>query len=215
MAVIMHISAHQIDLEKIKRVAEIIRNKGLVVYPTETLYGLGANALDAQAILKVFNVKQRSLSRPITLAVADEKMLEKVAEVNDLTKKIVHTCLPGPLSLLLNKKEIVPKELTCGQTKVGIRIPDHPVALSLIRVLGIPITATSANISGQPAPVSAEEANKQIGKKVDLVIDSGLTKIGRPSTIIDLTLDPPRVIRSGAFPVEKLQTLVEKLKITV
>ena len=213
MTTFVYINPQQIGLVKINQVAKVIRDGGVVVYPTDTLYGLGANALDSTAVLKVFQIKQRELSKPITLAVSDEKMLEKIAEVNATAKKIVQTCLPGPLSLLLKKKDIVPMELTAGGFKIGIRIPDHPVALSLIHTLGFPITATSANISGQPAPVSAMQAQNQIGKKVDLIIDSGLTKIGLPSTIIDLTIDPPEITRVGAFPIRKLQEVIENVRI--
>jgi len=185
--------------KEIEHAAEIIKNSGLVIYPTDTVYGLGADAFDRQAVLRVFEAKQRRLDKPISIAVASMEQAREVVEWNNAANVIAKKFLPGPLTIILKKKAKFPDELTAGEDKIGIRIPNHPVALELIKLVGNPITTTSANISGQPDPRTAEEAVKQIGKKVDFVLDAGKCKIGEPSTVIDLTAGKVEIIRKGSL----------------
>ncbi|MGV8089818.1 MAG: L-threonylcarbamoyladenylate synthase [Methanothrix sp.] len=175
--------------------ARFIIGGGVVVYPTETVYGLGANALDEQAVMRVFLIKKRPLSMPISLAVSSLEMLRDVAEVRDEDMDILEDLLPGPVSILLRKKSIVPDILTAGSSQVGIRFPDHESALRIIDKAG-PITSTSANRTGQPAPVSAKEVSKEIEDRVELVVDGGRCKYCQPSTLLDL--EKREIIRPGA-----------------
>ena len=194
----------------VKEASELIKAGGLVVYPTETVYGLGADPFNRIAILKVFGAKRRPLDKPLSVAVSSLEEADELVFVNEATRKIAGAFLPGPITMVLKKKARLPKELTSGSEKLGIRIPDHPIALRLIELAG-PITATSANISGQPAPITAEEAKKQIGKEVDLVLDGGECKIKEPSTIIDLTESEPKILRVGAILEKEIKKVLEKL----
>ncbi|MDM7911546.1 MAG: L-threonylcarbamoyladenylate synthase [Methanotrichaceae archaeon] len=167
----------------------------MIVYPTETVYGLGANALDEQAILRVFQIKKRPLSMPIFLAVSSFEMLEKVAEVSERDLELLREILPGPVSVLVKKRNIVPDILTAGLPHVGIRYPDHEVALRIIDQAG-PITSTSANRTGSPPPTSTTEVSLEIAERVDMVVDGGKSRYSEPSTLLDLT--SRKIIRPGA-----------------
>lgn len=175
--------------------ARFIIGGGAVVYPTETVYGLGANALDVQAVMRVFLIKKRPLSKPISLAVSSLEMLRNVAEVRDEEMRILEELLPGPVSILVRKKSIVPDILTAGSPLVSIRYPDHESALRIIDIAG-PITSTSANRTGQPAPVMAKEVAKDIEDRVDLVVDGGRCRYCQASTLLDL--EKREIIRPGA-----------------
>jgi len=175
--------------------ARFIIGGGAVVYPTETVYGLGANALDEQAVMRVFLIKKRPLSKPISLAVSSLEMLRNVAEIRDEDMRILEELLPGPVSILVRKKSIVPDILTAGSPLVSIRYPDHESALRIIDIAG-PITSTSANRTGQPAPVSAKEVSRDIEERVDLVVDGGRCRYCQASTLLDL--EKREIIRPGA-----------------
>ncbi len=175
--------------------ARIIIGGGVIVYPTETVYGLGANALDEQAILRVFQIKKRPLSMPIFLAVSSVSMLEKVADINESDLELLREILPGPVSVLVRKRSIVPDILTAGSPLVGIRYPDHEIALRIIDQAG-PITSTSANRTGSPPPNQAADVSPEIAKRVDKVVDGGLSRYAEPSTLLDLS--SRKVIRPGA-----------------
>lgn len=196
--------------KRIEEAANIIKAGGLVIYPTETVYGLAADASNRIAILKVFAAKRRSLDNPLSVAVKDLKQAEKIVYVNSKAKKIAKIFLPGPVTLILKKKALLPKELTSGLDNIGIRIPDNPIALKLVEMAG-PITATSANISGHPAPITVEEAKEQIGNKVDFVLDGGECKLGQPSTIIDLSKEREfKILREGAIPKQAIEEILKE-----
>jgi L-threonylcarbamoyladenylate synthase len=175
--------------------ARIIIGGGVIVYPTETVYGLGANALDEQAISRVFQIKKRPLTMPIFLAVSSFEMLEKVAEVNKKDLDLLREILPGPVSVLVRKRSIVPDILTAGLPQVGIRYPDHEIALKIIDQAG-PITSTSANRTGSPPPNQAAEVSQEIAERVDMVVDGGKSRYSEPSTLLDLA--SRKIIRPGA-----------------
>ncbi len=175
--------------------ARIVIGGGVIVYPTETVYGIGANALDEQAILRVFQIKKRPLSMPIFLAVSNMEMLEKVAEISDEDLSLLKEILPGPVSVLVRKRSIVPDILTAGSPMVGIRYPDHEAALRIIDRAG-PITSTSANRTGSPPPSSASEISPEIAGRVEMVVDGGKCKYAQPSTLLDLA--NRKIIRPGA-----------------
>lgn len=191
-------------MEMITSAARIIIGGGVVVYPTETVYGLGANALDEQAILRVFQIKKRPLSMPVFLAVSSLDMLEKVAFMEQKDIALLEQILPGPVSVLMKKRDIVPGLLTAGSPLVGIRYPDHETALRIIDQAG-PITSTSANRTGSPSPSSASEVSKEIADRVDLVVDGGKSKYAEPSTLLDLS--SRKIIRPGAA-LDKVQKAI-------
>ncbi len=191
-------------MEMITSAARIIIGGGVVVYPTETVYGLGANALDEQAILRVFQIKKRPLSMPVFLAVSSLDMLEKVAFMEQKDIALLEQILPGPVSVLVKKRDIVPGLLTAGSPLVGIRYPDHETALRIIDQAG-PITSTSANRTGSPPPSSASEVSKEIADRVDLVVDGGKSKYAEPSTLLDLS--SRKIIRPGAA-LDKVQKAI-------
>lgn len=182
-------------IQMIANAARLIVGGGVIVYPTETVYGLGANALDEQAVLRVFQVKKRPLSMPIFLAVSSLEMLEKVAEVRREDRALLEQLLPGPVSVLVRKKEVVPDLLTAGSPLVGIRFPEHEMAQKIIDGAG-PITSTSANRTGSPSPASAAEVAREIAERVDLVVDGGKCRYARASTLLDL--EKREIVRPGA-----------------
>jgi len=184
--------------------ARIIIGGGVVVYPTETVYGLGANALDEQAILRVFEIKRRPMDKPMSIAVSSLAMLEMVAEVRDEDRLLVEKLLPGPVTVLLKKKNVVPDVITGGSPMVGVRFPDHELAMKIIDAAG-PITSTSANKTGSPPPTCLEEVAKEIIKRVDGAVDGGKSLYGKPSTLLDLS--NRKVIREGAGLEEVLKAI--------
>ena len=179
----------------IANATRLVTGGGVIVYPTETVYGLGANALDEQAILRVFQIKRRPHNKPISLAVSSTEMLQMVAELSKEDLALLEGIFPGPISVLVRKKNIVPDILTAGSPMVAIRFPDHEIALRIIERCG-PITSTSANRTGSRPPSSADEVSNEIADRVDLVVDGGKCRYAEPSTLMDL--EKREIIRAGA-----------------
>jgi L-threonylcarbamoyladenylate synthase len=190
--------------ESIREASKTVISGGVIVYPTETVYGIGANALDEQAVLRVFQIKKRPMSMPIFLAVSSLTMLDRVAELEADDREILEQLMPGPVSVLVRRKSVVPNVLTAGSPLVGIRFPDHEVALRIIDAAG-PITSTSANRTGSQPPSSADEISPDIADRVEMVLDGGKCKFGQPSTLLDLTTR--KIIRPGAE-LEKVQRAI-------
>ena len=190
--------------ESIREASKTVISGGVIVYPTETVYGIGANALDEQAILRVFQIKKRPISMPIFLAVSSLEMLDRVAELEEDDREILERLMPGPVSVLVRRKSIVPNVLTAGSPLVGIRFPDHEVALRIIDASG-PITSSSANRTGFLPPRSVDEVSPEIADRVEMVLDGGKCKFGQPSTLLDLT--NRKIIRPGAE-LEKVQRAI-------
>lgn len=178
------------------KAVSIIRAGGTVIYPTETVYGIGASALDEACIKKVFEVKRRPSGMPLTIAVSSFEMLEEVARVSDEEMALMRKILPGPVTFLVRRRSTVPLSLTAGSPLVGIRFPDHEIAMKLIEGSG-PITSTSANISGSPPPVDYSDIDPAVAKSVDLVMNGGRCRYGEPSTLVDL--EKREVLRKGAW----------------
>jgi L-threonylcarbamoyladenylate synthase len=184
----------------LEEAAAILLNGGLVAFPTETFYGLGANALDPQAIARIFSVKGRPDSKPLLVLVDSVKMAGSlVREVPTAAWSLMARYWPGPLTLVLNAIAALPDSLTAGTGTIGIRMPSHPVAFELVRAAGFPVTAPSANVSGEEPPTTAEEVRRVLDGKIEMILDAGPTKGGLPSTILDVTVTPPRLIRRGAL----------------
>ncbi len=197
----------------IQKAAKIIKGSGLVAFPTETVYGLGANVLDKKAVRKIFEVKGRPLDNPVIVHIAKiedlnllARKIPKIAEI--LAKKF----WPGPLTLILFKNKIVPDEVTAGSNTVAIRMPKNKIALELIKNSGVPIAAPSANLAGKPSPTTAKHVFEDLGDKIDLILDGGRTKVGVESTVIDLTVKPPLILRPGGISLEKLKKVLKDIK---
>jgi L-threonylcarbamoyladenylate synthase len=177
---------------------EILRSGGLVAFPTESFYGLGADAGSAAAIARVFHVKGRPEAKPLLVLVDGMAMVERlVAGIPSGARELMARHWPGPLTLVLSAAPALPAALTAGTGTVGVRMPGHAVALALVRAAGIPVTAPSANPSGAPPPTTAEAVRGYFGAAVDLIVDGGPTAAGAGSTIADCTVWPPRIVRQG------------------
>ena len=180
--------------------AKALRKGALVAFPTETVYGLAANLLDKMAIIRLCKVKRRPKGKPFTVHIQNLNMIKKMGcAVTKKAKALIEKFWPGPLTIVLGSKE---------GGKIGFRMPKDKVALALIEKTGVPIVAPSANVSGKPPPRSAEEVLRQLDGKIDLLLDSGHTRIGRESTVIDLTATPPKILREGAISRISLFTVI-------
>jgi L-threonylcarbamoyladenylate synthase len=202
------------DISKIKIAAEIIRNGGLVAFPTETVYGLGANALDENAVKKIFEAKKRPIDNPIIVHIARKSDVYKLTKnAPKITKKLIDKFWPGPLTLVLKRSEIVPK-ITCGGLDtIAIRMPRNRIALALIKMSKLPIAAPSANLSGKPSPTSAKHVINDLKGRIDVVIDGGRTEIGVESTVLDLTTKIPTILRPGGVTFEELKKVLKNVRI--
>ncbi|NMF18822.1 threonylcarbamoyl-AMP synthase [Cloacibacillus porcorum] len=191
--------------ELTERGAEIIRAGGLVAFPTETVYGLGANALDAEAVKRIYETKGRPSDNPLILHVSSIAMTESLVEINWRARLLMEKFWPGPLSIVLPAKEIVPARTRGGLPTAAVRMPDTAVALALIEKSGLPIAAPSANISGRPSPTDAATVRQEIGDIIPLIIDGGDTRLGLESTVIDMTGEHPVLLRPGGLPKEAVE----------
>jgi L-threonylcarbamoyladenylate synthase len=202
------------DPSNIARAAAILRGGGLVAFPTETVYGLGANALDADAVDGIFRAKGRPASNPVIVHVAsvdDAKAL--TTDWNDTAQKLADTFWPGPLTLVLPRADIVPDIVTAGGATVALRIPAHPVALALLRACGFPLAAPSANRSTELSPTRAEHVARSLDGLIDLILDGGPTTVGLESTVLDVSVSPPRLLRPGLVSLAELQACVGMVEI--
>jgi len=196
---VVRVDAAAPDLGVMRQAAQVLRAGGLVAFPTETFYGLGAAGLDPEAIRRVFAAKGRPASMPLLLLVDSRAMVAAVAaSIPPQATPLMERHWPGALSLVLPAARGVPAEVTAGTGTVGVRVSAHPVARALVRALGEPVTAPSANRTGGAPPVTAEEVLAQLDGVIELILDAGPTPGGAPSTILDVTVDPPRLLRQGA-----------------
>jgi L-threonylcarbamoyladenylate synthase len=201
------------DENSLKKAALIIREGGLVAFPTETVYGLGACAFNPTAVARIFEVKQRPRFDPIIVHIGDFKDIYKLcSKVNEKAKLLIEKFWPGPLTLVLPKSNIIPDIVTAGLDTVAVRMPSHPIALKLIKKAEVPIAAPSANLFGYLSPTTAEHVAEQLGDKIDLIIDGGKCPIGVESTVLDLT-NEPTVLRLGGLPIEEIEKVIGKVKV--
>ena len=183
----------EVDEKIISEAVNVMADGGVVLYPTDTVYGLGANIFDKKAVQRVFKIKNRSFLKPLSILVRDVESIPLVARISTSQKEIISSRLPGPYTFILNKQKIVPRYVTSGLVNVGVRVPDNEIACSLARIF--PITTTSANISDDEVLSNPEEILEQLGCEVDLVIDVGDLESAKSSSIIDLTGFEPKIIR--------------------
>ena len=194
---------------EIAAAADILRRGGLLGIPTETVYGLGANGLDPKAVKAIFEAKGRPQDNPLILHVAAAEWLDRYCEdVPPVAYALAEKFWPGPLTMILKRKPIVPDVTTAGLNTVGMRCPDHPVTLAIIRASGVPVAAPSANTSGRPSCTCAEDVREDMDGKIEGIVDGGPCVVGVESTIVDLTCEPPRLLRPGGLPLEDLEELI-------
>jgi L-threonylcarbamoyladenylate synthase len=189
----------------VKHAAELLRAGEVVALPTETVYGLAANALDEKAVAKIFRIKGRPANNPIIVHVAGVEMAKRCVTVwPDPAEKLARAFWPGPLTLVLPRAKIIPDNVTAGGQTVGVRWPGHPFIQAVIRECGFPLAAPSANLSSRVSPTSAGHVRQQIGDKISLIVDGGQSQIGIESAVLDLTVSPPQVLRPGMIHAESL-----------
>lgn len=199
--------------ETIRAAAQKIKNGGIVVFPTETVYGVGASAYNPNAVIRIYEIKERPKFDPLIVHISRLGDLKKITtEIDSRCEILIERFWPGPLTLVLNKSPIVPEIVTAGLDTIAVRMPDHKIALELITESGVPIAAPSANMFGRLSPTIAEHVIKQLGEKVDIIIDGGKTTIGIESTILDMTSEPT-VLRPGGIPIEKIEKFIGKVKL--
>lgn len=196
------------DAKYIKDAGNIIAAGGLVAFPTETVYGLGANALKGPAVKRIFQAKGRPADNPLIVHVADPAEVEQMAHLNDTAIKLMQTFWPGPLTLVLPKKPTAPDEVTAGLDTVAVRMPSHPVALALIKAAGVPIAAPSANLSGRPSPTTVWHVLEDMTGKIAGVLDGGSCQLGVESTVLDVSDGTPTILRPGGVTAEQLQPVL-------
>ncbi|HDN75772.1 MAG TPA: threonylcarbamoyl-AMP synthase [Acidilobales archaeon] len=197
------------DVKIMSEVAKVIREGGLVVFPTETVYGLGANAYNPEAVVKIFKAKNRPLDNPLIVHISSLTQFDElVSKVPEEAYIVAKRLWPGPVTIIVYKSSRVPNEVTAGLPTVAVRMPAHPVALKLIELSGTPIAAPSANLAGRPSPTMPEHVIRDMYGRVDVIIDAGETLFGVESTIIDLTSKPPKLLRPGPIPVEDLERVL-------
>ena len=192
------------DGEALQLAARLFQEGELVAFPTETVYGLGANALDAGAVLRIFQAKGRPADNPLIVHIWSEDQLGPLCEVTEAARRLMAAYWPGPLTLLLPKKAAVPDTVTAGLTSVGVRMPSHPVAREMLQVCGLPIAAPSANLSTRPSPTTAAHVYEDMNGRIPLILDGGACEVGVESTVLDMTGDIPTVLRPGAITPEMI-----------
>lgn len=211
MPEIIRIDPLEPDPSVLSRAIEFLRNGGVAAYPTETFYGIGADAGNSSAIDKIFDIKGRERLNPIPLIIGDQSLLGAVVEdVPSVAASLIATFWPGPLTLVFRAAPSLNQALTGGTGKIGVRLSSHPLARLISNGISGAITATSANLSGAAECVSAEEVIASLGERIQTVIDGGKTPGGKGSTVIDVTSSPPRIYRRGAVAVEAIERVIGK-----
>lgn len=203
------------ERDAISDAARVLQRGGLVAFPTETVYGLGANALDERAIERLFIAKGRPATDPVIVHITSAENLSQVARaVPDIALQLAERFWPGPLTMIFDKQPVVPDAITAGLRTVGVRVPSHPVAMALLQAASMPIAAPSANRFSRPSPTLAQHVMQDLDGRIDLVLDAGPTAIGVESTVLDLTVSPPLIRRPGGASVEALRELIPELRST-
>lgn len=211
---IIRILDGRIDHDSMQEAGRILQQGGLVAFPTETVYGLGGDALDEQAAKKIYAAKGRPSDNPLIIHIADMEALEKiVTQVPEKARKLAAAYWPGPLTMIFPKSEIVPRGTTGGLDTVAVRMPDHPVALALIRAGGGYVAAPSANVSGRPSPTTAQHVEEDLSGRIDMILDGGPVGIGLESTIVDFTEEVPTILRPGYINSSMIEQVIGEVRI--
>lgn len=202
-----------LDKKYICEAAEIIKNGGIVAFPTETVYGLGADALNEEAVKKIFIAKGRPQDNPLIVHVCNKDVSLLANDIPAVARKMMESFWPGPLTIILNKKDIIPSVTSAGLSTIGIRMPANDIALKLIELSGKPIAAPSANISGRPSPTDIDRCVQDLNGKVDYILGGEKSNVGVESTIVDCTINPPCILRPGGITLEMLREIDEMIYI--
>ncbi|MBU1084466.1 MAG: L-threonylcarbamoyladenylate synthase [Candidatus Omnitrophota bacterium] len=211
---IIKIDPYNIDQEALNRAAEIIHNRGLVAFPTETVYGLGADATDPKAVAGIFEAKKRPLDDPIIVHIAEIDDLARVSEkAPPLAYKLVERFWPGPLTVVLKKTDIIPDIVSSGLDTVAVRMPSNEIARGLIKAAGVPIAAPSANLFSRPSPTKAEHVLNDLEGRIDMILDGGPTEIGVESTVIEVIGSEVNILRPGGVSVEDLRRMTKNVNV--
>lgn len=211
---VLTIEGNQQDQDKIQQAAQVLKEGGTVAFPTETVYGLGANGLDPKAVKKIYEAKGRPSDNPLILHIADKEEIKPlVASIPPVAEKLIEAFWPGPLTIIFEKSSIIPKEVTGGLNTVALRMPSHPIAHWLIKETRLPIAAPSANLSGKPSPTKAEHVIQDLTGRVDIIIEGDPSQIGLESTVVDITTPIPTILRPGGITYEDLQNLLGEVNI--
>lgn len=200
--------------ENIQKAAQVLQGGGLVALPTETVYGLGANALDEQAVQAIFAAKGRPADNPLIIHVPNAEAAQPLCHISDAARQLMNAFCPGPLTLLMPKKPIVPNVVNAGLASVAVRIPSHPVALRLLEACGVPVAAPSANTSGRPSPTTAMHVYHDLHGKLPIILDGGACQVGLESTVLDMTSDIPTVLRPGGITPDMLLTVLPEVRVS-
>ena len=192
---LMRIEPQNPDKNKIEKIIEILKNGGVILYPTDTVYGIGANIFDKNAVKRVYSIKKRNYNMPLSVCVSNADEIEKIAYLNSDLRKFINNIFPGPFTVILEKKDHVPDIITAGSKKIGVRIPDSKLCMELSKEF--PITTTSANISGEKILESVYDILRELGDVFDAVIEVHSLKNTIPSTVVDLTGSKPKILRKG------------------
>ena len=209
MTEVIRVNPASPDPESIARAAACLRRGGLVAFPTETVYGLGVHALDRPAVLRLFAAKGRPANDPLIVHVSSlAEVPPLVVALTSHAELLAERFGPGPLTLIMRRKPSVPSEVSAGLDTLAIRVPAHPVAQALLRAAAVPVAAPSANLFSRPSPTRAEHVLEDLDGRIDMLIDGGTTDVGLESTVLDLMVDPPRVLRAGAIGLEALRTVL-------
>jgi L-threonylcarbamoyladenylate synthase len=199
----------RLNKNQLQEAARILSQGGLVVFPTETVYGLGANGLDEQAVMNIFIAKGRPSDNPLILHIHDAAQLDEIVQhVPDSAKILIKTYWPGPLTLVFQKQSHIPRNVTAGLSTVAVRMPNSDIALELLRMVDLPLAAPSANRSGRPSSTKVEHVFEDLDGHVDAIIDGGSSVIGIESTVLDVTTDPPTLLRPGTITKQQIETVL-------
>ena len=202
------------ETEQIRQAAGMIRRGGVVAFPTETVYGLGADALNPLAVARIFEIKNRPFFDPLIVHIADLNEVSRlVITIPTDAEKLIQRCWPGPLTIVLFKNEEIPDLVTAGLPTVALRMPSHPIALQLIKESGRPVAAPSANPFGYVSPTTAEHVRDQLGDRVDLILDGGPCEVGLESTIVSFSEERPRLLRPGGLPLEEIEAIIGRVEL--
>ena len=203
---------NNLNLEELKEPAKIIKDGGIVIFPTETVYGIGTNGFNEESVRKIYELKKRDFNKPISLLVSNMEMVKTMAEnITNLERALMEQFWPGPFTIILKKKKIVPDILTANGETVGVRMPSGIIAKQLIEYAGVPIATPSANISGNPSGTNIDDIRNDFEGKVDCIIDSGISELGVASTIVKVIDGIPHVLREGTITKKQIQEVVSKV----
>ncbi|MFQ5008780.1 threonylcarbamoyl-AMP synthase [Clostridioides difficile] len=212
--IISNIDINNIDYEEIKIQAKLLREGKTVIFPTETVYGLGANALDENAVKKIYEAKGRPSDNPLIVHIYEkEEVYDLAKDISDKAKLVIEKLWPGPITIILNKKDIIPYKTSGGLDTVAIRMPSNVIARAIIKEAGTPIAAPSANISGRPSPTKAKHVYEEMNGRVDGIVLGGDSNFGLESTVLDLTEETPMILRPGSITKEVLEELLGEVKL--